>query len=296
MAPSRVSVGRRRPGRRGMTLLELLLALGLIALMSVMMFMFYEQVLRSREHGRQFMTEGHLARVIANKIAGEIRSCDGFLQGIGPGITGKERQITIQTLVLPDKESFRRLSFKDRPLPGQCDIRELKYYLAYDDQETHDYPDGASGPAPLGLVRSEMKTLFQNTVNEEDEESVSLDLLSKEIRYLRFRYFDGAEWIARWQLGGAGFGQFANTLPQAVEVTVGYDEIPPEKEDELDFDNANLKPAPPEPYSSKTYTVIVWLPQADSFLGSRLLRAEMASASDSSGGDSSKSGSTGGSK
>src|SRR5437867_5348563 len=107
--------------RRGMTLIELLLALGLIVITSVTMFAFYDQVLRSREHGRRFMTEGHLARVIAHKIADEIQNADGYLYGLGPGIAGKERQITIQTLAIPDKGIFKRLSLTDRPLPAQCD-------------------------------------------------------------------------------------------------------------------------------------------------------------------------------
>lgn len=266
-----------------MTLIELLLALGLIALVSVTMFMFYEQVLAWREHGRRFMTEGHLARVIAHKIADEIRCADGLLAGMGPGIGGKERQITLQTLVIPDKDVFRRQSITGRPPQGQCDIREVKYYLAYDEGGTHDYPDGTTGPHPMGLVRSEMKTLLQPLVNEENEESLSLDLLSPEIKYLRFRYFDGAEWLDRWTLGNSGFAGMANTLPQAVEVTVGYEELPPEKENELDFNESNLKPAPPEPYSSKTYTVTVWLPQADVFLGSRLIRAQIAASSSDKG-------------
>lgn len=273
-----------------MTLIELLLALGLIVLVSVMMFLFYDQILHSRERGRRYMIDGYLARVIAHKIADEIRSADGFLLGIGPGVSGKERQIVLQTLTLPDKDVFKRAALTDRALPGQCDIREVKYYLAYDEDQSHAYPDGTEGPAPMGLVRSEMKTLLQPVVNEDNEESLSLDLLSPEIKYLRIRYFDGAEWLDRWQLAGAGMGQMANTLPQAVEVTVGYDELPPEKEEELDFDKNNFKPAPPEPYSSKTYTVTVWLPQADVFLGSRLLRAQMAPAQGQAGTTGAKGG------
>jgi hypothetical protein len=263
-----------------MTLLELLLALGLIVLVSVMMFLFYDQILRSRDRGRRYMTEGYLARVVAHKIADEIRAADGFLFGIGPGVSGKERELVLQSVTLPDKDLFKRAALTDRPPPGQCDIREVKYYLAYDQDQTYTYHDGTDGPAPMGLVRSEMRTLFQPAVNEENEESLSLDLLSPEIKYLRIRYFDGAEWLDRWQLGGLAMGRMSNTLPQAVEVTVGYDELPPLEEEELDFDENNFRPADPEPYSPRTYTVTVWLPQADVFLGARLLRAQLAPSSD----------------
>jgi hypothetical protein len=259
--------------RRALTLIELLLALGLIVLVCALMFIFYDQIMRSRERGRRVVTEGHLARVVANKIADEIRSASGTLMGAGPGVNGKSRVITMQTTLLPDKETLLPRSIKDRTMPAQCDARTIQYYLAYDDSGSHDYPDGSSGPVPLGLVRTEVKTLFQPEINDLQEVSEHIDLFAPEIKYLRFRYFDGAEWLERWQIG-AGMGGMANALPQAVEVTVGYEELPPEKEDELDFDNKNFKPAPSEPYSPKTYTVLVWLPQADAFLGSRLIRAQ----------------------
>lgn len=276
-----------RGRRRAMTLIELLLALGLIVLVSAMMFAFYHQIMLSRDNGRRVVTEGHLARVIANKIADEIRSAGGTLAGVGPGIQGKSRVITLQTTLLPDKEVFLTRSIKDRAMQAQCDIRSVQYYLAYDADSGHEYPDGTSGPAPLGLVRSEIKTLFQRQVNDQQESSVHLDLFASEIKYLRFRYFDGAEWLDRWEVGSS-FGGMANALPQALEVTVGYEELPPEEEEELDFDKSNLKPAPPEPYSQSTYTVTVWLPQADAFLGSRLLRAQEmeASSPDAEGGAS----------
>ena len=304
-----MATSSRRICRRGMTLVELLLALGLIVLVCGLMFAFYHQIMRSREAGRKAVTEGHLARVIANKIAEEIRSCNGTLFAMGPGVTGKDRQITIQTTLLPDKDVLIPRGLTSRQQSAQCDVRTVQYYLGYDDAESHTYPDGSTDARPLGLVRTEVKTPLQQQVNELNEVSEHIDLFAPEIKYLRFRYFDGAEWIERWQIGGApggATGGAANALPQAVEVTVGYDEVPPEKEDEISFDNKNLKPAPPEPYSPNTYTVLVWLPQADAFLGSRLIRAqemlasnptdESGQASGSSGGSSSAGAAKGGKK
>ncbi|MBI5765432.1 MAG: hypothetical protein HZA51_18135 [Planctomycetes bacterium] len=280
--------------RRAMTLLELLLALGLVVLIASMMFLFFNQTIRTREHGRRLMTDGRLARVIASKIADEIRNVGGQLPAVGPGIDGKAHVITLHTLSLPDKEVLHRRGIKDAPVQSQSDVRMVQYYLGYDADVSHDYPDGTQGAAPMGLVRSEVKTLFQTSPNENNEQSMSIDLLAAEIKYIRFRYFDGAEWLERWNLGASPFGAFANTLPQAVEVTVGYDEIPPDEEEEetLDFDDTQLLPAPPEPYNPRTYTETVWLRQADAFLGSRLLRAQNSIGSGDKGGESGSGGGT----
>lgn len=261
--------------RRGLTLLEVLLALGLVTLLSATMFLFYDVTLRSRDFGTRRINEGNLARVVAQKIAGEIRSANGFLQGAGPGISGKEHQITIQTVVLPDKELFVRRQIQDEPLPAQSDMRQVQYYIAYDEDLSFDYPDGTTGPAPMGLVRREIQTLNQVTVREDQAQSVELDLYAPEMKYLRFRYFDGVEWLDRWDIGKGGEAGLGNSLPQAVEVTVGYTAIePPEDEDELDLENSDLLPAPPEPYSEDKCSIVVRLQQADTFFGSRILRAQ----------------------
>lgn len=271
--------------RRGLTLIEVLLALGLIALVSAMMFMFYDVTLRSRDQITRHITDTNLARVVAMKIADEIRSANGFLVGSGPGISGKERVITLQTVVLPEKELFIRRNIQDDPLPARSDIRQVQYYLAYDPDIGYVYPDGTTGPAPMGLVRREIRTLNQVIVREDQSESVDLDLYAAEIKYLRFRYFDGVEWVDKWQIGDQA-GGMGNSLPQAVEVTVGYDALAPEieEEEELDFES-ELAPSLPEPYSEKTYTVLVRLQQADTFFGSRLMRAQQMPAGDTATGE-----------
>lgn len=271
---------KRGARRRGLTLLEVVLALGLITLMAGAMFAFYDVTLRSRDWGTRRITDGNLARVAAMKIAEEIRSANGFLPG-APGVSGKEHLITLQTVVLPDKDVFVRRKIQEDAPPARSDIRQVQYYLAYDPEASYEYPDGSINFAPLGLVRREIKTLNQAIVREDQQESVELELYAPEMKYLRFRYFDGVEWIDRWNVGDQG--GLGNSLPQAVEVTVGYDPIPPpeEEEEELDLSNEDLLPALPEEYDPKKVTVVVRLPQADVFFGSRLLRASQLSSGDS---------------
>ncbi len=284
--------GRRTAGRRrALTLLELLLALGLMTLVSLLLFTFYDQVLRTREVAKKVVSSGYLARTVAHQIADEIRSANGFIQG-KPGITGKDRMISIQTVVLPDKKVFKRLSIEDKPPPAECDIREVSYYLAYDqDNEDYEYSDGTTAMAPLGLVRREIRTLNQTALIEKDEKSVRLDLVSPELKYIRFRYYDGVDWVDRWDIGLQPEGSLGNSLPQAVEITVGYSEIPPPEEEEEDEEQeSELLPSIPEPFSRDTYSIMVRLPQADTFMGSRLMRAQKITRSQASSGSGSNSG------
>lgn len=291
---TREAAGRAQR-RRAVTLIELLLALSLITLVSGMMFAFYDASLRSREWGTQRMGDNQLARVIAMKIGEEIRSANGFVPSVGPGITGERRLITIQTVTLPDKDLFYKRTIKDEVLPAQCDVRQVQYYLAYDKDETHDYPDGTQASAPLGLVRREIKTLYQAVLIERQSSVVDLDLLGPEMKYLRFRYFDGVDWIDKWDIGKDAEGKMGNSLPQAVEVTVGYTELPPEEEEDFDLDeDPDLVPSLPEPYSPETVTIMVRLPQADTFFGSRLMRAQRRSRT-GSGASGSETGGGGGS-
>jgi hypothetical protein len=278
--------------RSALTLVELLLALGLIVIVSAMMFLFYETSLRSRDQGLQIMSDDQLARTIANMIAEEIRSANGFVPSLGPGLSGDDHTLSLQTVAIPDKSLFLHRSIKDGLPPAECDIRTVQYYLAYDPDKTdYDYSDGTKAAAPLGLVRREIRTLNQVAQSEAQPLTVDLDLVAKEIKYIRLRYFDGVDWVDKWDIGKDAAGAMGNSLPQAVEVTVGYNELPPKDPNEIELDQektreSELTPSIPEPYDPRTFTVVVRLPQADPFLGSRVMRAQRYSSmgSSSSGG------------
>lgn len=295
---SRVRLSTRRPAsRRGFTLVEIVLAIGLMVLMAAMMFEFYDSTLKMRERGRVAVKDGVLAQRVAYQIAEEVRACNGFLTSMGPGISGTDRFISIQCVTFPGRQVFQRRSITEEKPPAECDIRQVQYYLGYDredDSEPYIYPDGTEGPKPLGLVRREVKTPFQMAFIDSDEKSVALDVVSPALKYIRFRYFDGVDWSDTWDLGEDSAG---NSLPQAVEITVGYRDLPPpdttdqqngqdqqqQEEDKPKFGDADLVPPPPEPYAPDTYTVTVRLLQADTFFGSRLMRAQRSTQSSSTG-------------
>jgi hypothetical protein len=278
-----------------MTLLEVIISLGLMTLLVGAMFGFYDISLRTRDIGRRTIDHGELAWRILHRIAEDIRAANGFVPSLGSGIRGYRQQITLQSVVLPDKEVFYPRAIEDRPLPGQCDIREVRYYLGVDPENLVDYPDPESpdggttqAPETLGIVRRELKTFRQTGPQTGQREVFDVDLISDKARYLRFRYFDGVEWTDVWQpQGGGGFG---SSLPQAVEITVGFDPVPPEDPNQIDIDKTDQEASLPEPYNPDRYTLVVRLNQADAFFGSRLMRASRRAF----GGSDGSSGPTGG--
>ncbi len=275
--------------RRGLTLLEVIIAISLMVLLIASMFAFYNISLSNSEAGRRKLDQGELAWLTLLRIAEEVRAANGFVPSLGPGIRGLRQEITLQTVTLPDRKLFIPRAVEERPLPAECDVREVRYYLGIDPEETEDYIDPTdpagvvNAPRTFGIVRREVKTFRQVALQTGQREEYDVELLSSQLRYLRFRYFDGVDWVDVWQPPGGGMG---NSLPQAVEITVGYDAEPPQDPNELDFDQADLQPSLPEPYHPQRYSLVVRLNQADTFFGSRILRAGRRAASGASGGGS----------
>lgn len=261
--------------RRAFTLLEVILALSLLVLFMGVLFQFYHNSLRNRQRGLASVQEAHLARVLLRQISDEIRACGGFVPGFGPGVIGDRYDLTMQTIGVPSKELFRPRTRFEKELPGQHDLTQVRYFIAWDE----DIVNEEGIPLALGLVRQELKTLRQAVivagdvdeveVEQEDEDverSFKLQLYAPEVKYLEFRYFDGADWHRDWTIA------HGNALPQMIRITLGYETQMPDdlevgfEEDDFEFEDDEIFPR-------RSYTAYVRLVQADSFFGSRVTRA-----------------------
>ncbi len=159
--------------RSAMTLLEMVLAISLIVPLMGTMFWFYSSTLETRERSAEHVRETQLARVIVDRIARELRQSTGFTGGFGTGIYGTRHRISINTVVIPDKALVERRGSYDRRRPGQFDLRQVDYYIAWDEVNTDDNGD----PRALGLVRRERKTF--NRLSEAEAEAVAGSLLDE---------------------------------------------------------------------------------------------------------------------
>lgn len=261
-----------QPGARpaGFTLIEVVLAISLVVVLLLATQLFYAATLRSRECGQELCHDVLLARAALEAIGRDIRSAGGFVNGYGPGLVGDAHSITLHTMGLPERTLFERRSIRDEPIAAQCDLRRVRYYLAVDEEETIELEDGTTVPLVYGLVRWEQKTLNQPIIFQTDKNQFDVQLWSRRIKYLGFRYFDGAEWLMRWP-GGPG-----NSLPQAVKITVGFSPATLEElehEQELAESQRLGEPAEQEEqYVPDRFSTVVRVGQADVFLGSRLVR------------------------
>jgi hypothetical protein len=260
--------------RRGFTLLEMVISIGLFVTVLGMTFAFYRRSLEIRDHGSTHSTQVQLARVVLATIADEIRQASGFVPGYGPGVYGIRDAVEINTVVIPDRKLTERRSIRDKQLPGQFDLQQVRYYIAWDEENV----DSNGNPRSLGLVRRANRTYLRDVVFDENDpaaEQAELawkeELYAPEIKYLEVLYFDGARWWDTWEL------EQGNTLPQMVRVTVGFvPELPEEQELEIVDEDFLQQEEDIEPLAEDRYSIFIRIPQADVFFGSRMSRQASA--------------------
>ncbi|GJM26301.1 MAG: hypothetical protein DHS20C16_27160 [Phycisphaerae bacterium] len=264
-----------RRARRGFTLLEVVIAISLLVMLMSMLMVFYDNALVQRDEGTKRSRDAQLARVILERMSREVRQAVGNVPGYGVGVFGYKDRIEVNTLVMPDRKLSEVQSIRQRKIPPQFDLQQIRYYVAWDEENLTEDGD----PRALGLVRRESKTYLRDAlvVSEEAEESAEEveeaqmafkeELYAPEIRFLELKYFDGATWWDDWVLTQG------NSLPQLVRITIGFEPVIPESEDmdivEDDFleDEDEIDPLPGDRYS-----ILVRPVQADVFFGSRMSR------------------------
>ncbi|MBN2447664.1 MAG: hypothetical protein JXO22_13100, partial [Phycisphaerae bacterium] len=146
----------------------------------------------------------------------------------------------------------------------QHDLVQLHYRLWVDPEETTE--DG--NPMVGGILRQVKRTLNQVIVDEENPEQLRTDNWAPELGYLEFRYFDGVEWTTTWDVTAG------NSLPQMIQITVGYENITTAEweDDDLEVYPIEDYPFGPDKEDIDRYSVLVRMPTADRFFGSRLQR------------------------
>lgn len=212
------SPGPRSAPRRAFTLLEVLLALTLMILMLAGIVGFYHTTIKAREAAVNSIREVLLMRSLLEQIANEIRHATDIVPGDGRGFSGREDRLTLVRLVTPDPGVFNieDPTAPDLP-PAQADLLRVSYELLWDEELRDD--EGVK--ICHGLWRTQQRTFDPNprfVIAEEDAAEMGGDefmqqaqesqpmpegeLFAPEIKYLKFEYFDGAEWRDRWDQEG----------------------------------------------------------------------------------------------
>lgn len=188
--------------RRGLTLLEVIIAIALMAMLLSALMTFFWQTLKLRDAAAASVDRTQLVQQVLDRIGAELRNAVPVEQPGFPVVpfAGERRKITFLTNPLPTPESYAFYRESQRGgLPAQHDLREITYELWVDPQETLE------GGEPLvgGVLRTERRAIDPYITEEEVSEDEDLlyvrrDLWSAELGYLEFRYFDGVDWYTRW--------------------------------------------------------------------------------------------------
>lgn len=300
------------PRRRGVTLLELLLSMGLLVLLSSTTYWFYGSSLETGRAATLQARKLRLARVVLDRMSTEIRQASTITADNRVGIRGEAERIWLSTLRVPSRKLSEERRHGQDPPPGEYDLVKVEYKIARHPEIQDD--DGYD--LSLGLARVELKIprpdsaqtgeAFENRgLGEglhaaddaldqalaeqellgslEDRDSSAIfrevaweELYAPELKYLRFCYFDGHSWWDQWDVRGE------NPLPQMVMVTIGFEGRPPFGEESGRNENEEFctclmeDPVDCVPLPSDQFSTIVRVPQADPLFRSRIARETQA--------------------
>ncbi len=248
--------------------MEVIISVALIALLMTALMTFYWESAKVRDQAAAQADRTQIARQVLNHIAAELRGCVGFDQvgfPVEQRLRGTRREISFLTTALPSPEQYQVFRETDDLPPGHHDLRQVDYKLWIDEDEQTE--DGE--PVVGGILRKIKRTLNQFIVEEDEPEQLRTDLWSHELAYLEFRYFDGAEWDIQWDITEG------NSLPQLVQVIVGFESVTAEELEDADLQENPLNATDRiEEWHPDRYSVIVRIPAADRFFSSRFQRVQ----------------------
>lgn len=249
----RVSYPRQNHSRRGLSLLEMLLAVGLSLVLLTGIYTALDVSNRQATVGKAEMQRLQLARAILRRMEMDLRATM-FDVDSAVSDTGTDANLNANvTTIVSDTDSDTEwtgslgirgssselwidLSHISRELEftaatAQSDMQTVAYFLssnsssndstgpysAYSISESDDSTSSSNSP---GLARSQGERSVLRALNESSTGSVlpgPTQVLAPEVDALQFRYFDGLAWYEEWDSSTIG------DLPRAVEVIIGID-------------------------------------------------------------------------
>ena len=187
----------RRP-RRGFSMLELLLALAMIAMLSATMYMGLHIAVRAREQAASVVGPMRTAVLAADLMRQDLESA------VAPGSSTASALSLARPFVGVSANGADTLDFGTIGSDGSLDERPLS-------EGARRVEIGVrSNVTPPVLVRRVTRNLLASTEPEVEEE-----VLCRGVKSFTCRYFDGTIWQESWDSTAMG-----DVLPVAVEMTL----------------------------------------------------------------------------
>jgi prepilin-type N-terminal cleavage/methylation domain-containing protein len=202
---------------RGFTLVEVILAVGIIAGLLVVVLFFYQQAARLRTELLVDAERSSSARLLMERLTAELRTARTHTFYEVP-LVGDSTYLQFIAVDLPSQSAWTgdRLGRVSRP---ESDLKLVSYGAEVSLEDTNI----------VGLARSEeplieLRTALPETAvvlpGAETNKSNSI-LITEAFRFIRFRYWDGHDWVESWS---------ETYLPKGVEVTLGSEPMPADLE------------------------------------------------------------------
>lgn len=232
--------------RRGFTLIEVLLAIVIVAgLLGVVLF-FYQQASSLRAELLQEADRISAARLLMDRLTTELRVARTHSYFSTP-LLGDASSIQFITVGLPAASAWAGDSLGRASRP-ETDLK----YVRYTAEQSGD------GTNVIGIARSEEPLVeFQTAIDTSTIVSTTTStnrtratLLTDQLHALRFRYWNGTAWQDSWN---------ETRLPAAVEVTVAREAIAEETQEAEGFGAMAEAFGSPEP-TEDVFRRVIYLP------------------------------------
>ena len=196
-----------RRGTAGFTLLEVVLAIGLIVSLMGSAIWFTRSIASAREKINDKTQEIVSRRSLMQRMTKELR-CAMSMRRLGLGIAGEADYIAFVTTSIPGRSVWVDRNILDQPVPPETDIQLVTYRQAIrEDEDGEEYV--------VGIERTCQKLL--DAPEAEEGENIQVALLTDKLKYLRFSYYDGTSWTRVWTADQG--------LPLAIEITLGDEPV-----------------------------------------------------------------------
>ena len=208
------SEGEGRRSTHAFTLLEVLLAVIICVGLFFVVLSFYRSTAEVRDKATREVSRISASRLVMQRLTTELQTIQWNLTA-GMPLTGDSNSLEFVRTTLPRTDEWTGGEL-GRARQANTDLLKVSY----------------RGPATNGVAMFRDEQPFV-TARESEEAISNLELideeqgklppvLSHEIRYVRFRYRFGQDWLDVWS---------SNTPPAAVEVTLGNEKLP----DDIEF-------------------------------------------------------------
>jgi type II secretory pathway pseudopilin PulG len=232
---------REKPGTAAFSLLEVLLAILIAVGLMLAVLYFYRQAADLRVQALKASERIRETRLVMQRLTGEIRQL--FHHKAVIAFQGDSNSVQFVTARLPDRSSWagEELGRSTRPESGLVIVRYLGGPMSTNGLFRSAQPlVSLRDPLDVGVEsESEVEEEVMSDESEEgdgEEELAAEDesevkaafgtlsapaLLTRSIRFSRFRFWNGEAWQDNWT---------SSEPPAAIEISLGLDPMPPEYE------------------------------------------------------------------